>query len=84
MVVTHLTSVKEHTMNAASPISLPEPHAPAAHPLMRALGHGLPITLLVDLIDPNGPRSHEMFERETTKPDAAVLTIPDIAEARSA
>lgn len=34
------------------------------HPLMTALGLGLPITLLVDLIDPNGPRSHEMLERE--------------------
>ncbi len=44
------------------------------HPLMTALGRGLPITLLVDLIDPNGPRSAEMFEREgvtSTTPAAA-------------
>lgn len=34
------------------------------HPLMTAMGRGLPITLLIDLIDPNGPRSAEMFERE--------------------
>jgi len=38
--------------------------ATPAHPLLSALGRGLPITLLVDLIDPNGPRSAEMFERE--------------------
>jgi hypothetical protein len=36
----------------------------AVHPLMTALGCGLPITLLVDLIDPGGPRSAEMLERE--------------------
>jgi hypothetical protein len=35
-----------------------------AHPLMTALGQGLPITLLVDLIDPKGPRSFEMYARE--------------------
>lgn len=34
------------------------------HPLMGALAKGLPVTLLIDLIDPNGPRSHEMYERE--------------------
>ncbi|MGH8891612.1 MAG: hypothetical protein ACRDV3_17855 [Acidothermaceae bacterium] len=34
------------------------------HPLMTAIGRGLPIALLVDLVDPNGPRSAEMFERE--------------------
>lgn len=36
----------------------------SVHPLLTALGRGLPITLLVDLIDPNGPRSAEMYERE--------------------
>jgi hypothetical protein len=56
----------------------------APHPLMTALGRGLPITLLVDLIDPNGPRSHEMYERETTVPDAVVLTIPEAVHAQSA
>jgi hypothetical protein len=52
-----------------------------AHPLMSALALGLPITLLVDLIDPNGPRSHEMFDLEDISPDAAVLTIPEAARA---
>lgn len=36
---------------------------------MGALAHGLPITLLVDLIDPNGPRSAEMYEREAAAND---------------
>ena len=44
---------------------------PDQHPLMTALGRGLPITLLVDLIDPNGPRSLEMFEREEAAPASA-------------
>jgi hypothetical protein len=39
------------------------------HPLMGALAKGLPITLLIDLIDPNGPRSHEMYEREAIGSD---------------
>ena len=34
------------------------------HVLMEVIRRGIPITLLVDLIDPNGPRSGEMFERE--------------------
>jgi hypothetical protein len=54
------------------------------HPLMTALGRGLPITLLIDLIDPNGPRSHEMYTRESTMADAVVLTIPEAAHAQSA
>jgi hypothetical protein len=54
------------------------------HPLMTALSRGLPITLLVDLIDPHGPRSHEMYTRESTMPDAVVLTIPEAAHAQSA
>jgi hypothetical protein len=41
------------------------------HPLMTALGRGFPITLLVDLVDPNGPRSLEMFDREGLRRDAA-------------
>ena len=43
-----------------------QPHMPVppVHPLLTALGRGLPITLLIDLIDPNGPRSAEMLERE--------------------
>ena len=57
------------------------------HPLMTALGRGLPITLLIDLIDPSGPRSHELFEREGTSinsPDADVLVIPEVAHAHTA
>jgi hypothetical protein len=44
--------------------SQPYPPVRTVHPLMTALGRGLPITLLVDLIDPGGPRSAEMLERE--------------------
>ncbi|MCL6538619.1 MAG: hypothetical protein K6T28_08560 [Acidothermus sp.] len=39
------------------------------HPLLAALGKGLPITLLVDLVDPSGPRSREMYEREGLRLD---------------
>lgn len=67
-------------MNAHEPILLPD----VDHPLMKALGRGLPITLLIDLIDPNGPRSHEMFEREGSIADADVLVIPEAAHARTA
>ena len=38
------------------------------HVLMEVIGQGIPITLLVDLVDPNGPRSGEMFEREGMNP----------------
>ena len=55
-----------------------------AHPLMSALGLGLPITLLIDLIDPNGPRSQEMFNLEGISLDAGVLTIPEAARACTA
>ena len=41
------------------------------HPLMGALALRLPITLLVDLIDPSGPRSAEMFATE--RPGLRVL-----------
>jgi hypothetical protein len=51
---------------------------------MKAMRRGLPITLLVDLIDPNGPRSHEMFEREGKSADADVLVIPEVARAHTA
>ena len=54
------------------------------HPLMAALAHGLPITLLVDLVDPFGPRSGEMFERENVKPDAARLASSGEASAQTA
>jgi hypothetical protein len=47
--------------------------------IMSALQRGLPITLLADLVDPDGPRSHEIYRREMTKPDAVVLTIPEAA-----
>ncbi len=48
------------------------------HPMMTALGLGLPITLLVDLIDPNGPRSAEMYARE--RPGAESRVITDAAQ----
>jgi hypothetical protein len=47
--------------------------APDQHPLMTALGRGLPISLLIDLVDPFGPRSLEMFEREGAAPAGAVV-----------
>jgi hypothetical protein len=68
-------------MNAHQVIRLPEP---PEHPLMTALGRGLPITLLIDLIDPAGPRSQEMFEREGMSADAEVLVIPEAAHSRTA
>jgi hypothetical protein len=48
------------------------------HPMMTALGQGLPITLLVDLIDPNGPRSAEMYARE--RPGASPAAHRDTAQ----
>jgi hypothetical protein len=71
-------------MNAHDSIRLPEAASRPEHPLMKAMRRGLPITLLVDLIDPNGPRSHEMFEREGKRADADVLVIPEIARAHTA
>ena len=71
-------------MNAHDSIKLPEAATGPEHPLMKAMRRGLPITLLVDLIDPNGPRSHEMFEREGKRADADVLVIPQIACAHTA
>ena len=54
------------------------------HPLMTALAHGLPITLLVDLVDSSGPRSVEMFTRETRTPDAARRASSGGVNARTA
>jgi len=71
-------------MNAHDSITLPDTAHPSEHPLMTAIGRGLPITLLIDLIDPSGPRSQEMFEREGKRADADVLVIPDIAHAHTA
>jgi len=71
-------------MNARDSIRLPEAGVRPEHPLMKAMRRGLPITLLVDLVDPNGPRSHEMFEREGKRADADVLVIPEIAGAHTA
>jgi len=51
--------------------------------LMSALRRHLPITLLADLADPDGPRSHEIYWREMKKPDAVVLTIPEPARVGS-
>ncbi len=52
------------------------------HPLMSALAQGLPITLLIDLVDPNGPRSHEMYEREAIGSHERAAAAP--ATARTA
>lgn len=71
-------------MNAHDSIRLPEAASCPEHPLMKAMRRGLPITLLVDLIDPNGPRSREMLEREGKRADADVLVIPDVARAHTA
>jgi len=71
-------------MNAHDSIRLPEAATRPEHPLMKAMRRGLPITLLVDLVDPNGPRSYEMFEREGKRADADVLVIPEIARAHTA
>jgi hypothetical protein len=71
-------------MNAHDSIRLPEAAQGNEHPLMSAMRRGVPITLLVDLIDPNGPRSHEMFEREGMRADADVLVIPEAARAHTA
>jgi len=68
-------------MNAHGSIRLP---AQPEHPLMTAMGRGLPITLLVDLLDPSGPRSHEMCEREGKRADGEVLVIPEAMHVRSA
>jgi hypothetical protein len=71
-------------MNAHDSIRLPEAVVRPEHPLMKAMRRGLPLTLLVDLVDPNGPRSHEMFEREGKRADADALVIPEAAHARTA
>jgi hypothetical protein len=68
-------------MNAHESIRLP---AQPGHPLMTAMGRGLPITLLIDLLDPSGPRSHELFEREGKRADDEVLVIREAAHVRSA
>jgi hypothetical protein len=54
------------------------------HPLMAALAVGLPITLLVDLVDPHGPRSREVFEHESPRPDAEMPRAQPGATARIA
>ena len=71
-------------MNTRDSIWLPDTVQRPEHPLMKAMRCGLPITLLVDLVDPNGPRSREMFEREAIKADADVLVIPEAAHAHTA
>ena len=71
-------------MKAHDSIRLPEAVVGPEHPLMKAMRRGLPITLLVDLVDPNGPRSHEMFEREGKRADVDVLVIPEAARAHTA
>ena len=55
----------------------------AENALMSALRRRVPITLLADLVDPDGPRSHEIYRRELHKPDGVVLTIPELARVGS-
>ena len=37
---------------------------PRTHPVMAALANGCPLTLLVDLADPDGPDSRRIMARE--------------------
>jgi hypothetical protein len=72
-LVTRRASVSDAqlaTGGAVSRFNAPPRSVLPVHPLLVALGQGLPITLLVDLIDPNGPRSFEMLEREGIAADA--------------
>ena len=39
--------------------------APPAHPVMTALARGIPVTLLMDLLDPSGPDSRTVLATET-------------------
>lgn len=39
--------------------------SPAAHPVMTALARGIPVTLLMDLLDPAGPDSRAVLATET-------------------
>ena len=39
--------------------------SPAAHPVMTALARGIPVTLLMDLLDPSGPDSRAVLATET-------------------
>ena len=38
---------------------------PTAHPVMTALARGIPVTLLMDLLDPSGPDSRTVLATET-------------------
>ena len=39
--------------------------SPAAHPVMTALARGIPVTLLMDLLDASGPDSRSVLATET-------------------
>ena len=39
--------------------------SPSAHPVMAALARGIPVTLLMDLLDPSGPDSRSVLATET-------------------
>ena len=39
--------------------------SPTAHPVMTALARGIPVTLLMDLLDPSGPDSRTVLATET-------------------
>lgn len=46
-------------------LALPTPAA--ADPVMALLARGVPLTLLMDLLDPTGPRSEEILRTEGTQ-----------------
>lgn len=51
-----------------------------AHPVMTALSRGVPITLLLDLADPDGPDSREVLSTEV----ADLSWLRDLAFASTA
>jgi hypothetical protein len=50
-------------------------------PVMALLRDGVPITLLLDLVDPAGPRSHEINEVERPIPVTITLEADRFAPA---
>jgi hypothetical protein len=50
-------------------------------PVMALLRDGVPITLLLDLADPTGPRSHEIYDLERRVPVTIALDADRFAPA---
>jgi hypothetical protein len=44
------------------------------HPLMAALAAGLPVTLLADLLDPQGPDSRQILAAEAAEADVTAAS----------